>query len=115
MKLPTAQQLKAAAEKEALLLHKHTTKEERSFLDADDFNPTKSTQCIYGLLTSSCYSERAKKLQKKCAAAPFFSDAKYGSSIVKSIIGGYTQLEHYIYNADKEEAMRILNIVKFGK
>lgn len=48
------------------MLREHTTEAEKSKLDFHLFNPHFKSKCIYGQLTGSCESVRAKELMDKC-------------------------------------------------
>lgn len=52
--------------KEADALRKHATKEEISNLNLSDLQPKSASNCIYGLMTGSCWSERAHTLIDIC-------------------------------------------------
>lgn len=52
---------------EAKNLKKFATPEELNKLNINKLISTSSTHCIYGLMTESCYSERATSLIKQCA------------------------------------------------
>ncbi len=60
------QKLKKAVVKEALLLRKHATKEEKDKLNIKTIS-CDIKNCTYGQMTGSCYSDRAFELLKKCA------------------------------------------------
>ncbi len=51
---------------EAAKLRQYATAEERSRLN-NLLNPLDANRCIYGLMTGSCYSERANVLLRLCA------------------------------------------------
>lgn len=57
----------ALVREEAENLKKFATKRERSSLDFQNFHARGIDSCIYGQLTGSCFSSRAKTLIKKCA------------------------------------------------
>lgn len=63
----TFEQLKEDVRKEAEALRIHATKEERERLDIERLHPNIPTECIYGLTTGSCFSERAIELIQNCA------------------------------------------------
>lgn len=62
----TFDQLKDDVRKEAEALRVHATKEERANLDLETFNPSYTSECIYGQMCEGCRSERAIDLIKKC-------------------------------------------------
>ncbi len=54
--------------KEAKMLKKLTTEEEKQNLNVSRLNPDSMTSCIYGMLCGNCFSERAKELiEASCA------------------------------------------------
>jgi len=61
----TEKQLLKSAIKEIEALKLNATKKELAKLNFEDFDPTNMSQCIYGQITGSCESGRAKKLIKK--------------------------------------------------
>lgn len=63
----SAKQLNKLVIKEINNLIIHATKTERRRLNYKYFNPNHTTKCIYGQMTGSCDSERAKQLLNKCA------------------------------------------------
>lgn len=63
----TFEQLKEDVRKEAEALRVHATQEERERLDIENLEPDFLMNCIYGLMTGSCYSERAAILIESCA------------------------------------------------
>lgn len=52
--------------KEAAKFKLNATKDEIGNLDFSAFNPRTTHDCIYGLATGHCYSERAASLISKC-------------------------------------------------
>lgn len=57
-------------QKEAALLLKHATKEERARLNFFTLNGNDPERCIYGQMTYSCFSERSMKLMNLCYHLP---------------------------------------------
>lgn len=52
----------ADVEHEVKMLRRHATPEEKALLDFDEFDPNVPYRCIYGQMTGSCASPRAKEL-----------------------------------------------------
>lgn len=52
---------------EAISLKRHGFKKELARLDFETLDPGNSDYCIYGQMTGSCFSNRAKSLILKCA------------------------------------------------
>tara|TARA_R110000751_G_scaffold33075_1_gene82653 strand:+ start:10775 stop:11215 length:441 start_codon:yes stop_codon:yes gene_type:complete len=61
-------------EHEVRMLKKYATKEELSNMDINWFNPVSSVSCIYGQMTGSCESKRAKILMDKSCVRVFNGD-----------------------------------------
>lgn len=61
-------------EHEVRMLKKHGTKEELARMDLDGFQPEHQEHCIYGQMTGSCVSKRAKILMDKSCVRVFSSD-----------------------------------------
>lgn len=59
-------QFKADVLHEATMLKHHATEEERLKLNATILTPTNKRLCVYGLLSGSCDSVRAKELMDLC-------------------------------------------------
>lgn len=70
----TFEQLKEDVKKEAEALRVHATQEERERLDIEMLDPSSSTECIYGLMTDSCFSKRAALLINQCCKR-FFTNS----------------------------------------
>lgn len=51
---------------EVKMLKKHTTLEERSKLNFENFDPTTKMGCVYGQMTGSCDTFRARELMGLC-------------------------------------------------
>ena|SRR5438445_745572 len=66
MKTATVQ-IKRAVLKECKLLKKYLTDEEKDRLSYNLFNPSSIGNCIYGMATGSCFSDRAIELKRFCA------------------------------------------------
>ena len=52
--------------KEIENIRKYATKEEKGKLDAETFDGSMENTCVYGQMTGSCSSDRAKELIAKC-------------------------------------------------
>ncbi len=55
----------SAVEHEVRMLKEHANKSELKKLNFDNLDPRKMDNCIYGQMTGSCASKRAKKLMDK--------------------------------------------------
>ncbi len=60
-----------AVEHEVRALKKYGTKEELGRMDIDTFNAGNAYSCIYGQMTGTCTSKRAKKLMDKSCIIVF--------------------------------------------
>jgi len=63
----TIEQLKNDVAYEANNLRIQATDTEKARLNVESLDPKLSFRCIYGLMTSDCYSERASELINACA------------------------------------------------
>jgi hypothetical protein len=70
--------LKKAVVKEALLLRKYATQEEKYRLNADIIDPIHTNHCLYGQMTYNCESPRALELLKLCAKPYSYGCSYYG-------------------------------------
>lgn len=57
--------------KEAQALRVHATAEERSKLSFESLKPSNMNNCIYGLMTGNCFTERAALLIDQCCVRFF--------------------------------------------
>ena len=86
---------------EAAKLKQLATKEERSKLSIRDLIPSEPRRCIYGQMTSSCYSERAQELINACCETGFGNIMKPTRSRKMTRTSGTTvwsPIETYILN-----------------
>jgi len=87
--------------REIIHLRNNTTDLEKSRLDICKFDSKNKYCCIYGLMTGSCDSDRAKQLYPKTKeyVSNFLIDniAFSGNNVGDK----FTALEQYIYNNDK--------------
>jgi hypothetical protein len=97
------QKLKKAVVKEALLLRKHATQEEKRNLKINKLDGQSGVNCIYGLMTGWCSSSRAVELLNKCAIPFSFSHNVYTPTTKRKFtndINGfrsfYSPIEFYI-------------------
>lgn len=93
---------------EVELLKLHTTEKEKSLLRIEDFNPEEKKQCIYGMLTDSCESFRAKVLMDLCCKRVMdfdnrLSNIKQGISFSNKnfIINGQYKGETWLYTGQE--------------
>lgn len=91
IKLTKRQSFLKDVEAEVKALKKNATKEELANLDFEEFDPTNIKRCIYGQMTGSCKSPRAKELMD--------------SACIRVFNLGYTDIE----NAPVTEALKVLN------
>lgn len=61
--------------KEIINLKKNLRPVEKSRLIFKEFNPNSTSNCIYGLATGYCFSDRAKQLIRRCAPKIINSDS----------------------------------------
>lgn len=73
-------------EKEAVNLKLHATKEELEKLNLKKFKYWTPKECIYGLLTGSCNSDRASELISKCCSKVYFPDKKPKSMFLYEVL-----------------------------
>lgn len=79
MKKITKKQFLADVKHEIDMLKLHATKEELSYLNFKTFIPESPNDCIYGQITGTCESNRAKYLMEKCCIRMWdFSDVEFG-------------------------------------
>lgn len=122
-------ELKELVIKEATYLRENVTQEEKDNLVLDNFKVYSKFNCIYGLLTGRCNSERACQLYNDSGLKVVFDDIlPDGSSItpIKEVLdssyeaskerGGFitynfSPMEAYIARY-KQDAKRILKFIK---
>ena len=66
MKLTTKKELIKQVRIELDNIKKFATKKELAKLNYNNFNPSETSSCIYGLMTGSCRSKRALQLIDQC-------------------------------------------------
>ena len=77
--------------KEATKLKKEATKKELDSLSVDlnKLDPDNTEQCIYGQMTSDCFSKRANKLIVKCAERVYnIPENVRNNCIAESVLNG---------------------------
>ena len=108
------QKLKEAVVKEALLLRKHATKEERAKLDFNELRGDNAYHCVYGQMTGSCYSDRSRELHVLCAK-PYSKSVHHYTGYLnhKFEIGneGVSSLEFYL-NQEGAKNDVLINLLK---
>jgi hypothetical protein len=62
------EELKNLVREEARNLREKATREELENLDFKNLYPCSITECIYGMMTGDCYSDRATSLIKQCCS-----------------------------------------------
>jgi hypothetical protein len=75
-------------------LKKHATKAELSRLNFRTFDPNFATDCIYGQMTGTCASRRAKQLMDK-SCVRIFDTSSIGSDSLDDI-SNFNSLKKYI-------------------
>lgn len=89
----------------------NATKEELGKLRIDSFSVNSPTRCIYGLMTGSCISDRAKELSPKVysnVGGDLFSEQDF----TKEEIGYFTALEKYLYMVKPSMHAKIIDYLK---
>lgn len=79
---------------EAKALREHATKKELDKLDVDEFDPRHHSNCIYGLMTGSCFSSRASTLIFACCQ-------RYFADVIEDKEDGYEICSHDLSDALK--------------
>lgn len=94
----TFEQLKDDVRKEAEALRVHATSEERERLDIETLDPSNVYNCIYGMCTGHCESERASHLIKKCAPTFIASESDPDLMKTTNLYRSYhwSPIEYYI-------------------
>ena len=98
-------------------LKENATPEEIAKLKFDTFNHANGQECIYGQMTGSCISSRAKELYSKhfknvalaVTNEVLFNDK---NNAYWNIGYKYTALERYLFMIDKKAHNQILNYLK---
>lgn len=85
------------------MLKKHATDKEKSNLNFFSFNPDSKYSCIYGQLTGSCVSWRAKKLMKLSCIRVF--DRKPDTKGEVLLISGNISDNLYLVNGSYNSQM----------
>jgi len=90
--------------KEIRYLKKNASRKELLRLNFKKLNPLLSRSCIYGQMTDSCYSDRARELIQGLNATNSFVSIKRGESYIvpkpprMEKWENFTFLEHFILN-----------------
>lgn len=108
------EKLKILVKEEADKLLIHATSEERNNLDFETLNPDHGFFCIYGQMTNSCYSLRARELLEKCTNPYTSMIDKWGYPEKKSFLHGsrdFSPIEFYIV----QEGSRNYNLISYLK
>lgn len=89
------------------------TKEEIKKLDFIKFVHSSRHECIYGLMTGNCKSERAKELYPKMFnSAPKWVQYEAFSKQSYKKGGCFTPLEKYLYMVDENQHFKIIQYLK---
>jgi hypothetical protein len=110
---------------EARKLKKLITPEEINRLDPYKLDGKSNSKCIYGLITGSCKSERAKELIDACTTKVFVTKAGFKCAVLDSELGDRPEIAFadervyfYVSPIEKltykspENGVRILNYLK---
>lgn len=95
---------------EARLLKKLATPEEIARLDPYRLDGKSNTKCIYGMMTGSCKSERAKELIDACCTKVYVTKEGFNNSIEDSVLGdkpkvAYADERIYFYSSPIEKTI----------
>ncbi len=101
------QELKQLVVDEALKLREHATKEEKDRLQLENLKGDNAYTCLYGLMTRSCYSDRANELKILCAIR--YSNSAY--DILRKREGDFSAIEVYI-NMEGAKIADLVNLIK---
>ena len=107
---------------EAKNLREFLTSEEKERLIFENLNPRSSENCIYGLISGSCWSQRADELITKCCTRVYETGPGLGSGKVngKPYITGhrsgnykyFSPIEMLIVSENKTNNKNLLNYIK---
>lgn len=81
---------------EATALKETATKEELAKLRAHFLNPFQYDQCVYGLMTGSCYSGRASELIFNCCPRYFKNEVDGREAITSLDTGGASRAIEFV-------------------
>lgn len=96
------EELKELVREEARNLREKATKEELARLDIKTLYPSSITECIYGMITGDCFSDRAVSLIRQCCSQVIeggsisYSEEIIGSPIDYKRIEFWSPIEKYI-------------------
>ena len=117
--MKTDETLLELVREEAANLLIHATVEERGRLNFDKLYPDNPAACVYGLMTTSCFSERAGELIEQCCSKCYQSTEKKGVNIITTaLLNGspvgkrkglsmlqikhYSPIERFLFQNDNE-------------
>jgi len=101
-------------EAEALHLRNNATDKEKDNLDFDALYANSSTRCVYGQMTGTCDSDRAKELYPKTFYTLPMLDASFTQTKVRGFLASgerFTALEAYIIMKGAKKKS-LLNYIK---
>lgn len=115
--------LKQLVLEEATKLRKNATKEEIEKLDFKYFDPDDKTQCIYGMMTGHCSTNRAVELIRASCSRVYDKHSSVGldEPLSKTLNGSpldkhrnywWSPIEVYISYEDKEANYRLIQFLK---